>query len=84
MFDDLGLVRFRTEPWRFARRVAAGVGLVVWLAAAVQGDPLDGLLSGVAEGLACLGASPCSGGTSPFAASIERWPSPRPSATSQT
>jgi len=29
VFDDLGLVRFRAEPWRFARRVAVGVGLVV-------------------------------------------------------
>ena len=56
MFDDIGLARFRTDPWRFARRVAAGVGLVVWLAAAVQGDPLAGLLNGMAEGLACLGA----------------------------
>jgi hypothetical protein len=56
VFDDLGLARFRAEPWRFARRVAAGVGLVVWLAAAAQGDPLDGLLNGLAEALACLGA----------------------------
>jgi hypothetical protein len=56
VFDDIGLVRYRAEPWRFARRVAVAVGLVVWLAAAVQGDPLDGLLNGIAEGIACLGA----------------------------
>ena len=53
LFDDLGFGR--TDPWRFAGRVALAVGLVVWLAAAVQGDPLDGLIQGTAEALACLG-----------------------------
>ena len=52
LFDDLGFGR--TEPWRFARRVALGLGLVVFLAAAVQRDPFDGALSGTAEALACL------------------------------
>jgi hypothetical protein len=53
VFDDLGFGR--TDPWRFARRVALTAGLAVWLAAAVQGDPLDGALNGTAEALACLG-----------------------------
>jgi hypothetical protein len=52
LFDDLGFGR--TDPWRFARRVAIGLGLVVFLAAAVQGDPFDGALNGTAEALACL------------------------------
>jgi hypothetical protein len=55
VFDDLGLSRYRNQPWRFARWVAFGVGLAVWLAGIVQGDPLDGALRGFAEGLACLG-----------------------------
>jgi hypothetical protein len=53
VFDDLGFGR--TDPWRFARRVALAAGLVVWLAAALQGDPLDGAIQGTAEALACLG-----------------------------
>jgi len=52
LFDDLGFGRM--APWRFAGRVALGVGLVVFLAAAVQGDPFDGALNGSAEALACL------------------------------
>jgi hypothetical protein len=52
---DLGHERFGDDPWRFARVVAVAVGLLVWLAAVVQGDPLDGLVQGVFEGLACLG-----------------------------
>jgi hypothetical protein len=55
IFDDLGLSRFRDDPWRFARRVAFGVGLAVWVAGIVQGDPLDGAVRGFAEALACLG-----------------------------
>ncbi len=51
LFDDLG---FRTDPWRFARHLAIGLGLVVFLVAAVQGDPFDGALNGAAEALACL------------------------------
>jgi amino acid transporter len=51
LFDDLG---FRTDPWRFARRLAIGLGLVVFLVAAAQGDPFDGALNGAAEALACL------------------------------
>ena len=51
LFDDLG---FRTDPWRFARRLAIGLGLIVFLVAAVQGDPFDGALNGAAEALACL------------------------------
>ena len=52
LFDDLGFGR--TDPWRFARRVAFGLGFIVFLAAAVQGDPFDGALSGTVEALACL------------------------------
>lgn len=55
MFDDLGIEHLRTDPWRFARRLAFGVGLAVWLAGIVQSDPFDGLIRGVVEGLACLG-----------------------------
>ena len=52
LFDDLGFGRM--DPWRFARRVALGLGLVVFVVAAVQGDPFDGAVSGTAEALACL------------------------------
>jgi hypothetical protein len=52
LFDDLGFVRM--DPWRFAACVALGMGLIVFLAAAVQGDPFDGAVSGTAEALACL------------------------------
>jgi hypothetical protein len=52
LFDDLG---FRTDSWRFARLLAIGLGIVVFLAAAVQGDPFDGALNAAAEALACLG-----------------------------
>jgi hypothetical protein len=55
VFSDVGSQRFGDDPWRFARVVAVTVGLLVWLAALVQGDPLDGLVRGVFEGLACLG-----------------------------
>src|SRR6266545_5192391 len=53
VFDDLGFGR--TNPWRFARRVSLAVGLAVWAAGVVQGDPLDGAIRGFAEALACLG-----------------------------
>jgi hypothetical protein len=52
LFDDLGFGR--ADPWRFAACIAAGLGLVVFLAAAVQGDPFDGAVNGLAEALACL------------------------------
>jgi len=52
LFDDLGFVR--VEPWRFATFVAVGLGLVVFLVAAVQGDPFDGAVNGTAEAIACL------------------------------
>ena len=55
VFSDVGHERFGDDPWRFARVVAVAVGMLVWLAAVVQGDPLDGLIQGVFEGLACLG-----------------------------
>jgi hypothetical protein len=51
VFDDLG---FRLEPWRFACYVALAVGFAVWLAGIAQGDPIDGLIRGAFEGLACL------------------------------
>jgi hypothetical protein len=53
IFDDLGLPR--ADPWRFALLVALIVGLMVAIAGAVQGDPLDGASRGFAEALACLG-----------------------------
>jgi hypothetical protein len=52
IFDDLGLTP--TSPWRLARRVALAVGFIVWLQAAFQGDPLDGLFIGIFEAIACL------------------------------
>jgi hypothetical protein len=55
VFADVGLARFGGDPWRFARVVAVSVGSLVWLAGLVQGDPIDGFIRGVFEGLACLG-----------------------------
>jgi hypothetical protein len=52
LFDDLGFGR--TDPWRFAVLVALAAGLMVWVAAAVQGDPLDGAIQGTAEVIFCL------------------------------
>jgi hypothetical protein len=52
LFDDLGFGRM--DPWRFAGSVALGMGLVVFLVAALQGDPFDGAVNGTAEALACL------------------------------
>jgi hypothetical protein len=54
VFDDLGLAALRDDPWRFALLVAAAAAALVWFAAAVQGDPIDGALQGSAEGAACL------------------------------
>jgi hypothetical protein len=54
VFDDLRLAGLRARPWRFARLVAAAAAALVWFAAAVQGDPIDGALQGAAEALACL------------------------------
>ena len=53
VFTDVG-VSFGDDPWRFARFVAIAAGLLVWLAAAAQGDPYDGLVQGIFEGLACF------------------------------
>jgi hypothetical protein len=54
VFDDLRLGGLRGDPWRFASLVAAATAALVWFAAAVQGDPIDGALQGIAEGAACL------------------------------
>ena len=54
VFDDVGFVRYRDKPWLFAARVALLVGLAVWVAGIVASDPIDGLLRGVFEALACL------------------------------
>ena len=54
VFDDVGFIRYRDKPWRFATRVALVVGLAVWVAGIVASDPIDGLLRGVFEALACL------------------------------
>jgi len=55
VFDDLGLPRYRSRPWRFAVVVAAVAGLAVWIAGVAGADPIDGALRGVFEALACLG-----------------------------
>jgi hypothetical protein len=55
VFDDFGIERLRREPWRFAQLVALAVGVAVWAAGIAHGDPFDGLLRGVLEGLACFG-----------------------------
>jgi hypothetical protein len=55
VFADVGLGRFGDDPWRFARLVAVAIGSLVWLAGLVQGDPIDGFIRGVFEGLACFG-----------------------------
>jgi len=55
ILDDIGIARLGNDPWRLARLVAVVVGLLVWLAGAVQGDPYDALIRGAFEGLACLG-----------------------------
>jgi hypothetical protein len=52
LFDDIGLGR--TDPWRFACLVAGALGLTVFFAAGVQGDPFDGAVNAIAEALACL------------------------------
>jgi hypothetical protein len=54
VFADVGPSFGGDDPWRFARFVAIAVGLLVWLAAAAQGDPFDGPIQGVFEGLACF------------------------------
>ncbi|HSP72505.1 MAG TPA: hypothetical protein VLN26_09055 [Gaiellaceae bacterium] len=50
--DDLGLP---LEPWRIARLVAVGCGVLVLVAGIAASDPIDGLVRAVAESLACLG-----------------------------
>lgn len=55
ILDDLGTTRLGSDPWRVARRVSLLAAALVWLAGVVQGDPLDGLIRGVFEGLACFG-----------------------------
>jgi hypothetical protein len=55
VLSDVGVAGLGDDPWRFARLVAVAVGLLVWLAGVVQGDPIDGLIRGVFEGLACFG-----------------------------
>jgi hypothetical protein len=54
VFEDVALARLCRDPWRFAKLVAAATAALVWFAAAVQGDPIDGALQGTFEGLACL------------------------------
>ncbi len=55
VFADVGFSRFGGDAWRFARLVAVAVGSLVWLAGLVQGDPIDGFVRAVVEGLACWG-----------------------------
>jgi hypothetical protein len=83
VFADLG-PSFGDDPWRFARFVAIAAGLLVWLAAAAQGDPFDGLIQGPSKDSPASAGSPCSESTSGSVASIDGCPSPRPSAISRT
>lgn len=53
--DDLRLARYHGDPWRFARHVALVVLVLTAVAGVVGADPIDGLLRGVVEALACLG-----------------------------
>jgi hypothetical protein len=58
VFADLaGLVpeRLCRDPWELARAVALLVGVGVWVAGIAAADPLDELLRGVLEALACPG-----------------------------
>jgi hypothetical protein len=55
--EDLGPLMpsgLRDRPWTFALVVAGLVAVAVALAGVVQADPFDGILRGVADGLACL------------------------------
>ena len=44
----------RALAGRLAGSVALGMGIVVFLAAALQGDPFDGAVNGDEEAIACL------------------------------
>jgi hypothetical protein len=55
--DDLrGLLPSSFDPggWRFALFVAGALALVIALVGTAQGDPVDGLLRGLADATACL------------------------------
>lgn len=57
LFDDFGGLmppRLRGRPWSVALVLAAGIVVVVALAGVVQSDPFDGILRGIADGVACL------------------------------
>lgn len=58
IFEDIGRftpAALRGRPWLLALLVAGGLALVTAAAGAVQSDPYDGILRGVAEATACLG-----------------------------
>lgn len=57
MFDDFGPLvprRLGGKPWWLALVVAGAVAAAIAVAGVVQSDPFDGVLRGVADGLACL------------------------------
>jgi hypothetical protein len=57
MYEDLGPLvppPLRGRPWRFAMAVAIAVAALIAVAGVVQSDPFDGILRGLADGVACL------------------------------
>lgn len=58
IFEDIGWVtpqQLRGRPWRLALLVAAAIVVILAVAGILQGDPYDGALRGLLDGLACLG-----------------------------
>lgn len=57
IFEDIGSAvpsPVRGHPWTLALVVASGIAVMLATAGIVQGDPYDGTLRGIADGLACL------------------------------
>jgi hypothetical protein len=83
VFDDLGVERFRSDPWSFARRVALLVGLAVWLESRRATRSTERFAVSSRDS-PVLAASRRSGGTSGFVASIGACLSPHRSGISRT
>jgi len=57
MFDDFGWLTpppLRGRPWIVALLLSGGIVVILAAAGIVQGDPYDGALRGVLDGLACV------------------------------
>jgi MFS family permease len=57
LVDDLNAIvplRLPGSPWKLAILLVVGIAVVLTAAGIVQGDPYDGALRGLADGLACL------------------------------